>query len=106
MRITNTIILFTLLLAGSVLLQLWLSRREGRWPGLVLPILAFLISLLVPLNLIVPEGGVTVGFVLSAIFSWLIANIPTAVLLMIYFSCREKQRRRGQMDKMNIQDLE
>lgn len=106
MRIMSTIIFLALLLpAGAVLLQLWLSRRESRWAGLVLPILSFLLSLLIPLSLILPSEGVTVRFVLSAALSWLAANTPTAVLLLIYFSCREKQRRSRQLQQMNIQDL-
>lgn len=36
---------------------------------------------------------------------WLLANIPTAVLLVIYFACREKKRRKKQIERMNIQDL-
>ena len=38
-------------LIGGVFLQIFLSKRESRWPGLVLPLLAFLQSLLLPLNL-------------------------------------------------------
>lgn len=105
MRIMNSIIFLALLLAGSVLLQLWLSRRESRWPGVVLPVLSFLLTLLIPLSLVLPPEGVTVRFVLSAALSWLVANIPTAVLLLIYFSCREKLRRSRQLEQMNIQDL-
>lgn len=36
----------------------------------------------------------------------LISNIPTIILLGIYFACREKMELRSQLDKMNIQDLE
>ena len=35
------------LLAGMVFLQIYLSKREGKWPGLILPIITLLISLLV-----------------------------------------------------------
>lgn len=105
MRFMNSIIFLALLLAGSVLLQLWLSRRESRWPGLVLPVLSFLLTLLIPLSLVLPPVGVTVRFVLSNVLTWLVANLPTAVLLLIYFSCREKQRRSRQLEQMNIQDL-
>lgn len=106
MRIMSSIILLALLLAGAVLLQLWLSRRESRWAGLVLPVPSFLLSLLIPLSLVLPPEGITVRFVLSAALSWLAANIPTAVLLLIYLSCREKQRRSRQLQQMNIQDLD
>jgi hypothetical protein len=38
--------------------------------------------------------------------TFLISNIPTIVLLGIYFGCREKIKLRSQLDKMNIQDLD
>lgn len=100
------LIVVLIFLAGIVLLQIWLSKREGKWPGLILPILTFLLSLLYPLNMIAPAGGVTAGFVLQMLLVWFLANIPTIVLLMIYFACREKQRRKKLLDKLNIQDLE
>lgn len=99
-------IIFALLfLAGIVLLQIFLSERESRWPGLILPILAFLFGLLYPLNMAVPDGGVTVGFIFRMLLVWLLGNIPTIVLMGIYLGCREKHRRRKALDKMNIQDL-
>lgn len=98
-------ILAMLLLAGIVLLQIFLSKREDKWPGLVLPILAFLFGLLFPLNMAVPSEGVSAGFIFQMILVWLLGNIPTFLLLAIYFACRGKQRRKRQLDKMNIQDL-
>lgn len=98
-------ILAMLLLAGIVLLQIFLSKREDKWPGLVLPILAFLFGLLFPLNMAVPSEGVSVGFLFQMLLVWLLGNIPTFLLLAIYFACRGKQRRKRQLDKMNIQDL-
>ena len=105
MRIWFAFTLFLILLAGVILLQIFLSKRESRWPGLVLPILCFLYGLLYPLNRVAPSDGISAGFVLQMIFVWLLGNIPTIVLLVIYFVCREKFRRRKQVDKMNIQDL-
>ena len=105
MRITNTLILAVLVIAGIVWLQIFLSKRESRWPGLVLPILAFLFGLLYPLNMIAPDEGVTVSFIIQMLIVWLMGNIPTIILLAIYFGCRGKQRRNKQLDKMNIQDL-
>ena len=105
MRITTTLILAVLLLAGIVCLQIFLSKRESKWPGLVLPILAFLLGLLYPLNMIAPSEGTTVSFIIEMLIVWFIGNIPTIILLAIYFGCRGKQRRIKQLDKMNIQDL-
>ena len=104
-RTVVTFILAILLLAGIVFLQIFLSKREDKWPGLVLPIMAFLFGLLFPLNMIAPSEGVSAGFVFQLILVWLLGNIPTILLLAIYFGCRGKQRRRKQLDKMNIQDV-
>ena len=105
MRITATLILAVLLIVGIVCLQIFLSKRESKWPGLVLPILAFLFGLLYPLNMVAPDEGVTVSFIIQMFIVWLMGNIPTIILLAIYFGCRGKQRRHKQLNKMNIQDL-
>lgn len=106
MRMSANIIFAILLLAGSVLLQMFLSKRESRVPGLILPVLAFLGSLLVPLNMVALSGNVTVGFIFQMILVWLLANLPTVVFLAIYLTYRGKYRRKKQLDKMNIQDLD
>lgn len=105
MRITVNLIVALLLLAGIILLQIFLSKRESKWPGLVLPIIAFLFGLLFPLNMVAPVEGVTVGFIVQMIIVWLIGNIPTIVFLAIYFGCRDKKQRNKQLEKMSIQDL-
>ena len=102
-RVTIVLIFTLALLAGVILLQIYLSKRESKWPGLVLPILSFVISFLYPLNMAIPSVG---GFIIALLWGWIIANIPTYVLLAIYFACREKYRKRKQLDKMNIQDLD
>ncbi len=98
--------LFLLFLAGVIALQIFLSGRESKWPGLVLPAISFLFSLLYPLNMMAPAEGVSAGFVIQLLLVWLFANIPTIVLLAIYFACREKRKKKKQIDKMNIQDLD
>ena len=108
MAIATTVMWVTLLfllaaLVGGIFLQIFLSRRESRWPGLVLPLLSFLLSLLNVLN-IADTGSVSEN-VLLVLVTVLIGNIPTLVLLAIYWAAREKRRIRAQMDKMNIDDL-
>ena len=105
-RILIVLIFSLVLFAGVILLQIYLSKRESKWPGLVLPIIAFIFGLLYPLNMIAPSEGVTAGFIFQMILVWLLGNIPTIIFLAIYFGCRGKQRRNKQLDKMNIQDLE
>ena len=48
------------------------------------------------------EGGIPWGPILASL---ILGNIPTAVLLVIYFACREKFRRRSEVDKTRIEDL-
>ena len=108
MAIATTVMWVTLLfllasVVGGIFIQFVLSRRESRWPGLVLPLLTFLLSLLNVLN-IADTGSVSEN-VLLVLVTVLIGNIPTLVLLAIYWAAREKRRIRAQMDKMNIDDL-
>lgn len=102
-RTTVTLFFVLIFLVLIVLLQVWLSKRESKWPGLALPIISFLISLTYPLNMAIPSAG---GFLASLLLGWLIANIPTIIFTVIYLSCREKHRRSKQLDKMFIQDLD
>ena len=90
-------------LIGGVFLQIFLSKRESRWPGLVLPLLAFLWSLLGPLN-VMDTGSISQN-VLAVLVTLLAGNIPTLVLLAIYWAVREKRRARDQIDKMKIDEL-
>lgn len=108
MAVMETVILgvFTgglLLLVGGVLLQIFLSRRESRWPGLILPLMTFLCSLLGLLN-VADTGSVSRNVLLVAV-TLLAGNIPTLVLLAIYWAAREKYRVRDQMEKMGKQDI-
>ena len=105
-RVTTVLLLLLVLLAGGVLLQIFLSRRRSRWPGLVLPGLTFLYSILMVLSVaaygMVGESGFPWGPVL---YSLILGNLPTLVLLAIYWAARERYRTRDQMDKMKIDDL-
>ncbi len=94
-----------LFIAGAIVLQIFLSKRESKWPGLVLPIIAFFFGLLYPLNMAAPSEGIAAGFIFQMILVCLSGNIPTIIFLAIYGGCREKQRRNKQLEKMNIQDL-
>ena len=99
----RTIIVLTflvVLLVGSIVLQVFLSRRESPWPGLVLPGLSLLLSLIPLLNVAVLPGSGAGNVLTALLLVFLLYNIPTLVLLVIYFACRGKYRRRGETDKM------
>ncbi|MCD8342367.1 MAG: hypothetical protein LUC87_09520 [Clostridiales bacterium] len=107
--VISTLVLFLIVVVGGIALQIFLSRRESRAPGLILPALtlvgALAATLVVVLRLIGAEASLVEWFVGVAV-TFLVGNIPTIVLLGIYFGCREKFRRKKMMDRMNIQDLE
>ena len=44
--------------AGGILLQIFLSKREGKWPGLILPLLSFLYSLVMAFSTVAYNGGI------------------------------------------------
>ena len=92
------LLILLLVLVCVVLLQIFLSRTESKWPGLVLPVLCFVCSLIVPLNAIVANAVI--------IYAWLIVNIPTIILLLVYFVCRQQYKKKNQIEKMQIQDLD
>ena len=99
----RTTILLLALLVGLPLLQIFLSKRESRWPGLILPLLSFLYSLVMALSAVAyVGGGIPWGPVLASL---LLGNIPTVILLAIYAACQEKGRKKKAVDRMNIQDL-
>lgn len=41
---------------GGILLQIFLSRRESWWPGLLLPLLTFLYSLLAVFSVVITDS--------------------------------------------------
>ena len=99
---SKALILMLVLLVGVPVLQVFLSRRENQWLGLLLPMLTFLYSLVKVCSVTAYEGGIPWGPILASL---ILGNIPTAVLLVIYFACREKFRRRSELDKTRIEDL-
>lgn len=99
--LTMMVVLLGFLMTG-ILLQLFLSKRGSRWPGLILPGLTFLWSLVALLNVAgIPGESILVPILLVLV----LYNIPTAVLLAIYYAARERFRERSEMDKMQIKDL-
>lgn len=104
MSIMTNILLVLVFGVGAILLQIFLSRRQSRWPGLILPALTLLYSLVMVLN--VANTGDLASALLAMGVTFLLGNLPTLILLVIYAVCREQYRRKKQMERMNIQDLE
>ena len=104
----TTIVLFILfaIFVGCIFLQIFLSKKESKWFGLILPFISFAYSLLMIFGIAVTDDMSLwniVGLIISTFF---VSNIPTIILLAIYFGCREKIKREKALEKMSIQDLE
>ena len=109
----NTLIIAAVFV-GIIALEVWLSRRKSRWPGLVMPAVTFVVSLFLALGVaLFSVGGAaveteqdwTLGDTAQLGLVLLVGNIPTFVLLGAYYIGREKLRREKLLEKMNIQDL-
>ena len=128
----NTLIIAAVFV-GIIALEVWLSRRRSRWPGLILPAVTLVLSLLMVLGFVAfSRGGATaemqvidqetgeivyqeqtvetepdwtLGDAAQLGVVLLVGNIPTFVLLGAYYIGREKLRREKMLEKMNIQDL-
>jgi len=125
------LILFIIIIGGIIALQIFLSKKKNKWLGLILPLIFLIFSLIATMSIpifstftvteqSISQGGKIVNSVIdsttdqadlsSAIFMgiivFLLYNIPTVILLSIYFACRETLKRKNELEKMNIQDLE
>ena len=106
MHIPVNTIFFILMIAGIIALQIFLSRQPRQWPGLVLPGIFALLSLIYLLNIAVPADGLTADLLFQMLVVFVYANVPTVALTSIWFACRSKTSRNTPIDKMNIQDLD
>ena len=106
MRTSIMIVVLLLFFVGMVWLQIFLSKRQSKILGLVLPVISFIYSLIIVLGRAAFEsmsGGETFVLIASTL---LLSNIPTIVLIAIYIASREKFKRNKEIERMNIQDLE
>jgi len=116
---------------AAIFLQIHLSKQKSRLLGFILPVLSFLIVGFMifgmalfyqegrlsvteivngeAVSTVISEGGdkqVIPGAISGIIYSFLLFNIPTAILLIIYKVVRSKYNRRRDLEKMSVQDLE
>ena len=101
----KSIVILAVVIIVVILLQVFLSKREPWWPGLVLPFASLLVSVLFVMNMVIPPDTGTGAFAVTSGMAFLLYNIGTLILLAIYFACRGKKRKKRQLEKMNIQDL-
>lgn len=98
--------------AVFVAAQIYLSRREKWWPGLILPaawLLWTIIAIAPEMVQLWTEGDFFDIFEISGmgILVLLLENIPNLILLAIYAACHLHRRRKEkrQLKKTRIDDL-
>lgn len=99
------VIIVPVLLVGIITLQIFLSKRENKSTGLILPAINVIFSVMVLLGTVYFVDQSITQIIIQVIMLFLVWNIPTAILIAIYYSCREKLKKKKEIDKMNIQDL-
>ncbi|NLK21068.1 MAG: hypothetical protein GX308_03035 [Epulopiscium sp.] len=95
-------VFFMIIVFGGIFaLQIFLSINESRWIGLILPILnlSFTGFMIILSTLYVKEAFL--NFSDRIIYLTLLFNVPTLVLLLIYFICRfiRKARYKNTLDQ-------
>lgn len=103
--ISNSII-FVGILVGIVFLQIFLSTKEIKKLGLILPGINFVISILISLIYLLNALTLDVSIFIGISIVFIAYNVPTIILMAIYYACRNKYKKKHEIDKMNIQDLD
>lgn len=99
------ILLFLIIFAGAIALQVFLSKKQNKFIGLILPTIALLFSLIMVLNVVFEETMTNWQIFFTLFSTFFIGNIPTIILLAIYFGIREKMKIESELDKTRIKDL-
>ena len=95
-------------LIGLVFLQIFLSKAQSKWPGLVLPGCSIIFSIIFALGFLwFTASGSSIFLIIIGIS--VLFNIPTLLYLAIYKVVRsnrkETPKNNQEIIKMNIQDL-
>lgn len=123
---TKTILAYLFLaigIIGVVILQIFMSKSERKWPGFILPAITFCLSIMAVFGIIYlsPVAAWTaqsyktiletvqiprLADFIESLFVFILYNIPTAVFFGIYYASRVKIHRQSEYVKMSLQDLE
>lgn len=104
MLFPKNIFFLLIFIVVPIILQVFLSKQNSKWPGLVLPGITFIFSLISILNINSFENGMDTVFLILTTF--LLTNIPTIILITIYLSIRKSRKKLSEIEKMNIKDLD
>ncbi len=105
------LVIFLGAFTGICFLQAYLSKRQNKWLGLILPILKIVFSVLfiflIFMNIyssLDDPSSISMSYRNVILFA-IIFNITTVVYFIIYFYCRKNLKNKNSVDKMRIKDL-
>lgn len=82
---------------GFILVQILLSKNDSKYPGLIIPILNFLFSIV---------GIIQTPNFKKMLSGFIMCNTTTVIALIILYICQRNIKKKNQITKMKIQDLE
>lgn len=82
-------IIVLLALGGIIWLQIFFSKKDNKYLGLILPVITFVYSIAMVMGMISenPIHSSSFSFIISNL---LFANIPTVILIVIYLYYKNK----------------
>ena len=84
------IFILLLIIIGIILLQVYLSKKQTKRYGLVLPSISLLLSIFALLNIHIAKDDSVVQIIITLIYSFIFSNIPTCIFLAIYYKYHNK----------------
>jgi len=116
MSIWGLYLVYGVPIVGVIMMQVFLSRKENKWLGLLLPIISLGANLLYILMGVWTANRVGITMLLSGTgeeynFTWFAVQlffrncIATVILLILYALCRGKRQKQRYLAKMSVQDL-
>ena len=105
-------------IVGTIVAQVYLSLKESKWPGLILPLFTLCLSLAVFFRTLIFTGAANTGQTMPgpsmetatdyvrAAFLFLYCNIPTTLLLAVYAACGGRRKRLGEANRITGYDYD
>lgn len=91
----KNLFILLLIIVAIILLQVYLSKKESKWYGLILPIITFSLSIFTIFNIALLGDESIFQIIFTVIYSFILANIPTCILLIIYYKFHNKLKIRS-----------
>jgi len=80
-------------MVGIIILQIFLSKRENKWFGLILPIINIIYSIIAISDVAFLKNASIAQIIIQSAMSFFLCNTSTIILVTIYFIYREKLKK-------------